>query len=114
MAWPGYSLEQIWLARELWSRYGTTHSMEQTWHDTLHAADMAWPVRSLEQKRLARELYGADMLWPGNNMEQIWHDTLYRADMGRDTPWSRYSTTHPMEQTWHGTFHGADTTRHTP
>jgi hypothetical protein len=33
----------------LWSRYGMTHFMEQTWHDTLHAADMAWPVSSMEQ-----------------------------------------------------------------
>ena len=72
MAWPGNNMEQMW---------HDTHSTEQTWHETLH---------------------GADMARPGNNMEQIWHDTLYRADLAQDPLWSRYGTRHSMEQIWHG------------
>jgi len=76
-------MEQIWHDQgTIWSRYGTTHSIEQTWHKTLYGADMA---RDTPWSRygMAREQYGADLA----------RHTLYRADLARDTPWSRYGMT---------------------
>jgi hypothetical protein len=74
-----------------WSRHGTTHSMEQIWHDTLHEADMA--------RHTPWSRHGTT-----HSMEQIWHDTLHGVDMARHTPRSRHGTTNSMEQIWHGQY----------
>ena len=46
--------------RTLWSRYGTTRSIEQTWHKTLYGADMARHT-PCSRYAMAGEQYGADM-----------------------------------------------------
>ena len=72
-------MEQIWhdtlnradLAQDpLWSRYGTTHSIEQAWHKTLYGANVARHT-PCSRYAMAIEQYGADMA----------RHTLYRADL---------------------------------